>query len=499
MATEMVPVEAPVLRVAGGIIQRSTQNGEEILVVFRKREQDWTLPKGEVKDNESFQEAALREVEAETGLTCRLGNYLGTISFADNGVPKVVMFWKMSVVQEKASRSEGEVIGESVWLPIPAAIQRLSHVQEKTLISRLGTRAAKTSVTAPITSVEAQQPPQALTQIRPEPAPQPLPQAPVQIRPEHTAQASPQTAVQIRPEPTPQPLHQASVQVRPDAVELPQSSVPSFTRKRASIEDERVRDRLLRESEAFRVELAFLERRSAGDKSWASAAHQQIENVLRCLETNDIEGGLFGLHAAQRFAVYGLNKNELITRAYILREEALKISSWRGEAMDNLLAVPDEQLTADRLADAMKLRDEESSNQYYRTRLTGDHLRILLVICSAAVIAFLPFMLLSGQIRLLGPVLLFGLLGSCFGAAQALMRGKGDSMIPNVFVMLTPVIFGGVAGLAGFGIHEYLSGLYGFTHTHWGGLLGMAFFFGLLGQRILARFTGSKRRKRGKA
>ena len=65
--------------------------------------------------------------------------------------------------------------------------------------------------------------------------------------------------------------------------------------------------------------------------------------------------------------------------------------------MDSLLAVADEQLTADRLADAMKLRDEESSNQHYRTRLTGDHLRILLVICSAAVIAFLPFMLLSGK------------------------------------------------------------------------------------------------------
>src|SRR5450432_717040 len=464
MATEMVPVEAPVLRVAGGIIQRSTQNGEEILVVYRKTEQDWTLPKGEVKDNESFQDAVLREVEAETGCSCRLGNYLGTISFADKGVPKVVMFWKMTVVQEKTPRAAGEVIGESVWLPITAAIQRLSHAQEKTLIARLGNGAAK----AAVATVESQPLPQAHVQIKPEPAPQPLSQAPVQIKPE--------------PAPLPPPI------------------VPAIPRKRASIEDERVRDRLLRESEAFRVELSFLERRSAtGDKSWVSAAHEQLNNVLRCLESNDIEGSLFGLHAAQRFAVHGLNKNELITRAHILSEEALKISSWRGEAMDNLLAIPDEQLTADRMADAMKLRDEESSNQYYLTRLTGDHLRILLVICSAAVIAFLPFMLLSGQIRLLGPVLLFGLLGSCFGAAQSLMRGQGDSMIPNVFVMLTPVIFGGVAGLAAFGIHEYLSGLYGFTHTHWGGLLGMAFLFGLLGQRILARFTGNKLRKKAKA
>jgi 8-oxo-dGTP diphosphatase len=448
MATEMVPVEAPVIRVAGGIIQRSTQNGDEIMVVYRKNEQDWTLPKGEVRDNESFQEAALREVEAETGCTCRIGNYLGTISYADNGVPKVVMFWKMTVIEEKTPMAAGEVIGESVWLPLSAAIQRLSHAQEKSLISRLGSSSAKA------TAVAAETP------------------------------AQPQATVDIKSQPVP----------------LPPPIIPISPRKRASIEDERVRDRLLRESEAFRVELSFLERRSgSGDKSWGAAAHEQLDNVLRCLETNDIEGGLFGLNAAQRFAVYGLNKGELITRAYILREEALKISSWRGEAMDSLLAVGDDQLTSDRLVDAMKLRDEESSNQYYRTRLTGDHLRILLVICSAAVIAFLPFMLLSGQIRLLGPVLLFGLLGSCFGTAQSLMRGKSDSMIPNVFVMLTPVLFGGVAGLAGFGIHEYLSGLYGFTHTHWGGLLAMAFLFGLLGQRVLARFTGGKRRKKAKA
>ena len=447
----MVPVEAPVIRIAGGILQRSTQNGDEIMIVYRKREQDWTLPKGEVRDNESFQDAVLREVEAETGCTCRLGSYLGTVSHADNGVPKLVMFWKMTVIEQKTPMTAGDVIGESVWLPLPAAIQRLTHPQEKLLISRLGSSPAKVAAVPVETPVE---PPIVMQKAQPASLP------------------------------------------KPQAAPLPP---PIVVRKRASIEDERVRDRLLRESEAFRVELVFLERRGSGDKSWATAAHEQLDNVLRCLETNDIEGSLFGLHAAQRFAVHGLNKGELITRAYILREEALKISSWRGEAMDNLLAVADDQLTADRLVDAMKLRDEESSNQHYRTRLTGDHLRILLVICSAAGIAFLPFMLLSGQIRLLGPVLLFGLIGSCFGTAQSLMRGKGDSMIPNVFVMLTPVIFGGIAGLAAFGIHEYLSGLYGFTHTHWGGLLAMAFFFGLLGQRLLARLTGGKRRKKARA
>jgi 8-oxo-dGTP pyrophosphatase MutT (NUDIX family) len=426
MATEIVSVESPVIRAAGGIIQRVTPRGDEVMIVFRKRHQDWTLPKGKVKDDESFQEAALREVEEETGCSCRLGNYLGTISYSDNGVPKVVMFWKMTVLEEKAV-ANSEEISETAWMQLPAAIQKLSHAQEKALLSRVGS-ARKTI-----------QPPE----------------------------ASP-------PE-------------------------PPGPRKKASIEDERVHARVFRECEAFRVELAFLERRSGQtDKSWAAAAHDHLANVIRCLDSNDIEGGLFCLHAARRFSVFGLNKSELITRAHILREEAHKITSWRGDAMDRLLSVGDEELTAERLAEAMKLRDEESTNRYYRNRLTGDHLRILLMVCSLGLIALLPFMLLSGGVRMLGPVLLFGLLGSSFSACHALMKGKNDSIIPNVFVMLTPVLFGPVAGLAGFGIHEYLSGLFNFPHPHWGAMLSLSFLFGMLGERILARFAVQNRRKKGR-
>jgi 8-oxo-dGTP diphosphatase len=428
MATELVTVESPVIRAAGGIIQRVTARGDEILIVHRKRHQDWALPKGEVRDGESFQEAALREVEAETGCSCQLGNYLGTISYSDNGVPKVVMFWKMTVLQEK-SLAENDEIGEVLWMPLPAAIQKLTHSQEKSLLSRLST------------ARPVQQPPAA-----------------------------------------------------------PQAAEAGTQRKKGSIEDERVHARVLRESEAFRVELAFLERRSAqSDKSWAAAAHDQLGNVLRCLESNDIEGALFCLHAAQRFAVFGLNNSELITRAHVLREEAQKISSWRGAAMESLLAAGEDELTAERLAHAMKLRDEEAINQYYRNRIAGDHLRILLLICGLAVVAMLPFMLLSGGVRMIGPVLLFGLLGSSFSAAQSLMRSNSDSIIPNVVVMLTPVLFGSVAGLAGFAIHEYLAGLFDFPQPHWGALLGMSFLFGLLGERVLARVAVQKRSKFSRA
>src|SRR5260370_32568077 len=136
MATSTAPAGLPVIRAAGGIVQRSTPRGEEVMVVYRRRHQDWSLPKGKLKEGESFQEAALREVQEETGFSCNLGSYLGTISYAHNGVPKVVMFWRMSVVEERPL-TDNEEIGEAVWMPVSVAIQRLTYAQERSLIARL--------------------------------------------------------------------------------------------------------------------------------------------------------------------------------------------------------------------------------------------------------------------------------------------------------------------------------------------------------------------------
>jgi 8-oxo-dGTP diphosphatase len=432
MATPIAPIapaDPPVIKAAGGILQRTTSRGDEVMVVYRKRHQDWTLPRGKVKDGESFQEAAVREVLEETGCSCSIGNYLGTISYSDKGVPKVVLFWKMTVVDDKGPRNEDE-IGEVMWLQIPAAIERLTHPQEKALLSRMGI---------------------------------------IQ------RQASPQVRKAEEPAPA-----------------------PAVTRRqRSSSEDNRAHARLLREAEAFRVELGFLERRNLGsDNPWAAAAYEQLNNVQRCLESNDIEGGWFCLHAAQRYAVFGMNQTELANRAYVLREEALKIFSWRGEAIDNLLAVGHGQLTAESVADAMALRNEDSTNQYYKTRVTGDHLRILVIVCGLAAVAAAPFMLVAGRIPMIAAVLFFGLLGATFCSAQSLILGRNESRIPNLFVMLTPVFFGAIAGLAGYGVYEYMAFLTFNSGTrHISAVLGIAFLCGCLGQRLLARMAKTRKTK----
>ncbi len=428
----IAPVDPPVIKAAGGILQRSTPRGDEVMLVYRKRHLDWTLPRGKVKDGESFQEAAMREVLEGTGCSCRIGNYLGTISYSDNGVPKVVLFWKMTLMEDRGVRTNDE-IGEAVWLQIPAAIERLTHTQEKTLLSRIGTLARTAAA----------------------------PTDPVSPPPSYAASRPPRSTQQ-----------------------------PAVT-------DNRTHSRLLREAEAFRVELSFLERRNlTSDNSWAAAAQEQLDNVQRSLECNDIEGGWFALHAAQRYAVFGMNQTELSNRAYILREEALKMSSWRAEALENLLAVSDDRLTAECVADAMALRNEDSTNQYYKTRVTGDQLRILLMVCGAAALATTPFMFLTGRTPMVAAVLFFGLLGAAFCAVQSLILGRNESRIPNTFVTLTPVIFGAIASLAGYAIYEYMS-LFTFNsgERHTSAVLAIAFLFGCLGQRLLAYMALGRKRK----
>jgi len=88
-------VNAPVVEAAGGVV---LDDDGRVVLVHRPKYDDWTLPKGKLDPDESFEDAALREVEEETGLRCRLVRELPSIEYSDaKGRSKVVRYWLMEV------------------------------------------------------------------------------------------------------------------------------------------------------------------------------------------------------------------------------------------------------------------------------------------------------------------------------------------------------------------------------------------------------------------
>ena len=95
-----------VVRAGGGVVWRRGQGGGvEIVLVHRPAYDDWSFPKGKLHPGETEAQAALREVEEETGLWCRLGPEIGTTSYRDpKRRPKTVRYWEMTPTQAPSQR-----------------------------------------------------------------------------------------------------------------------------------------------------------------------------------------------------------------------------------------------------------------------------------------------------------------------------------------------------------------------------------------------------------
>ena len=128
--------------------------------------------------------------------------------------------------------------------------------------------------------------------------------------------------------------------------------------------------------------------------------------------------------------------------------------------------------------------------------MVGDRLRVLLLTCGLAAIAAAPCVFLPGRIPIVSAVLFFGLLGSAVCSAQSLIAGRSEAAASNLFVILTPVLFGALAGLCGFAIYEYMPSLtFHSGERHISAVMGLAFLFGCLGQRLLADLGSGRKRK----
>ena len=113
-----------------------------IAVVQRAKDELWVLPRGKLKLNESALAGARREVVEETGHRVRVREFLGAITYRARGRLKVVQFWRMQAAVNP-SRDVMKDIMAVEWLPLGAAVRRLSYPLEKLFLRNVGRHALR--------------------------------------------------------------------------------------------------------------------------------------------------------------------------------------------------------------------------------------------------------------------------------------------------------------------------------------------------------------------
>lgn len=124
-----------VVRAAGGLVVRATEDGPVLLVVHRPAYDDWSLPKGKLDTGEGDQDAARREVTEETGVDARIIGDAGTVEYEDaRGRAKIVRYFVMEPVAHAARAPDAEV-DVIEWWPIADAIASLTYAHDRDLVA----------------------------------------------------------------------------------------------------------------------------------------------------------------------------------------------------------------------------------------------------------------------------------------------------------------------------------------------------------------------------
>jgi 8-oxo-(d)GTP phosphatase len=125
----------PILAGGAVVTREDPVRGTEVLIIHRTRYNDWTLPKGKLDAGESLPACAVREVLEETGVTIRLGVPLDTVRYdTANGV-KQVEYWGGTVL-DTAPRPPDDEVDVVSWLPVRAALSRLTYAHDHFLVQQ---------------------------------------------------------------------------------------------------------------------------------------------------------------------------------------------------------------------------------------------------------------------------------------------------------------------------------------------------------------------------
>lgn len=129
---------------AGGIVYKKLNNKVQVLVAQHSQHHGWVFPKGIIGDHpaagsgqgkkETKEQAALREVEEETGIKGKIVKEFEPVAywFVFNGekIKKTVYYFLMEYVSGDTKNHDFEM--ENVeWIPLDEVLNRLTYPSDK--------------------------------------------------------------------------------------------------------------------------------------------------------------------------------------------------------------------------------------------------------------------------------------------------------------------------------------------------------------------------------
>ena len=131
---------------AGGLV--IDHSGTKGLLIGRKDLKDqsgerllWSLPKGHIEEGETPEQAAIREVQEETGIESEISKALGVIDFwfmaGGKRIHKTVHHYLFKEVGGVLAPQISEV-DDVGWFPLEEVVGLLAYPDEKKLISKAG-------------------------------------------------------------------------------------------------------------------------------------------------------------------------------------------------------------------------------------------------------------------------------------------------------------------------------------------------------------------------
>ncbi|PLX31641.1 MAG: NUDIX hydrolase [Clostridiales bacterium] len=123
---------------AGGIV-----SFHNTILMLKKFNGDWVLPKGKAEEGETLEQTALREVFEETGVRAEIKDYLGEIEYAyknswnENLFAQKTVHWFLMAAKSMSCtplRNEGFI--EARFVHVDRVLELIRYEDEKEIVAK---------------------------------------------------------------------------------------------------------------------------------------------------------------------------------------------------------------------------------------------------------------------------------------------------------------------------------------------------------------------------